>query len=1089
MVIGLVVGALFAAATAAGIPQYGRTLEIISMRAAVEDVGPFNTNFHITTSWVPLSVDDNLRSDNAVFSAVDRHVGDMVIDTVRLTHSRLHWWGPYGEGLRTDELASQASFQYIEHLDDHVVYVTGVAPTDVKTELDGETVIEVAVYGDRAMSLRIEVGDVIDSQAVDRGTGLVRARMSGTFDRLQEDDPFWMGFDTAFLAPSVQGREQPLIMFPTSNSLYTTVAEADEGLPATYDWFVFTDKTVMADKTIAELENALEDLTAELEGTITRPFILTEMKSKLASMKQRALFGSIPLLLMALLILGCVGFYLTMAAGLLARRRVTGYMMLRSRGFNIKQHLGIHILEAAIVSVPAAAIAPLLSFVVIGALGYLPTYRAISGDAALPVEFAISEWIWSFGAAAGVTLLITVASSFWDRSTRAASRSSDSRPIGAPWFQRYYVDAMLVGLSGILWWELGTRSGVLVAEREGEFTPDLSLLAAPILIVIASSLVALRIFPIATRFLAGIAVRSSSTAVGLGLASVARRPFFHGWPMLAFALAISTGIVAGSVVSTLARSSDEQVFYSTGADIHVTTTGSIGQVDDARLQLVNELEFVDVASPALRTVSTVGTTSTGTNFTLLAVDPIDFQRVAWFRDDFTDSDATITQLVDRLAVRILPEPIELPTNTTNISIWSKVEPITPNHEFWLVVRDGVGISHTVNFGEIEEGWRNMSARFPNFVEPVAITSIQTFLQVGPDSAPPSTLYVDDLVATTGDGSTHLILDFDTPDLWTGLPTAEGEDTGFTITPEPGHLSGLVSGDSGFGIGNISLGRGSNHGIRGIYRRAVDRPIPMIASESFMSLTNAGIRRPFLISVQGGLVPVEVIDSISYFPTLDPSRGAFAVVDIDATSDFVELRGRRQVVPNELFASLKSTEVTAEDLDADLRSIFRLAHIDSRARRINDTFVDPVAVAGWRGMSVMATAVAAIIILMAYAVFLAAYARRTSGDSALMLALGASRRDYWVSMVAELSPAIMIGILVGLGTGIVVSSLMVGSMAHTGTGERLLPPFLLQTNWALPLVTIGAIFTIVLTGVYNSVRSFHRIQIARMAREGFSAAST
>jgi hypothetical protein len=92
-------------------------------------------------------------------------------------------------------------------------------------------------------------------------------------------------------------------------------------------------------------------------------------------------------------------------------------------------------------------------------------------------------------------------------------------------------------------------------------------------------------------------------------------------------------------------------------------------------------------------------------------------------------------------------------------------------------------------------------------------------------------------------------------------------------------------------------------------------------------------------------------------------------------------------------------------------------------------------------------------------------------------------------MSELFPAILVGTLVGIGTGFAVSSLMVGSMAHTGTGEQLLPPFILRTNWMLPMVTIAAIFTIVLLGIANSVRTFHDIQIARMAREGFSAAST
>ena len=1093
IIVGLMIGALFAAATAAGIPQYGRSLEIVSMRATVADTGPYNTNVHISTSWVPLTESDRVRSDQTVLTAVDSYLGDLVIDSVRLTKSRLHWWAQLGEPLRTDDDASQATFQYIERLDEHVEYVKGVAPTDNKTEIDGKTVIEVAVYDDRATFLQIEVGDVIDAQPIDLGTGTVRARVTGTFVKSVPDDIFWMGFDRAFISPDIVGREQPLIMLPSRNSMFSAVAETNSGLPATYDWFLFTDSVLMADMTIDELEIAYAELTADLDDSLARPFVITEMIARLDAMKRRALFGSIPLLLMALLVLACVGFYLTMTAGLLARRRISGYMMMQTRGFNVSQQLKIHAVEAAIVSVPAALVGPLLSLAVIAALGYLPAYRAITDNHAMPVELAFSGWLWSFGAAIATATVITTASSFWDRSTLATSRSSDARPISAPWFQRYYVDAFLVGLSGIIWWEIGARNGVIAAERTGEFTPDLSLLAAPILIVVASSLVALRIFPVLTRIAARVGSRSNSAALGFGLASVSRRPFFHGWPMLAFALAISTGIVAGSVVSTLERSTNEQVLYSTGADIHVTTTGSTGQVGGEQLSRVRDLDAIEVATPVLRSGARVGTTSSGTGFTLLAIDPIDFQQVAWFRGDFSDSDVNITQLVDRLAVRILPEPIELPPNTTEISLWVRSEPVIPNHQIWIVVRDGIGETHTLNLGEMQDGWSLGSANFSRFIEPVEIISIQTFLRVGPDSAKPVELLIDDLIATTVDGTQHMVIDFDSPGLWRGLPTAEGEDTGFTITPEPPGISGIIEGDSGIGVGNISLGRGSNQGVRGIYRRAVDRPIPIIASAGFMARTGVGLRRPFTINVQGGLVPVEVIERINYFPTMDPARGPFAVADVDAIVDFVELRGRKKLTPNELFASLRLPDATEAEPPAEIsesvRKIFRLAYVESRAERINDTFADPVAVAGWRGMSVVATIVAATIALMAYAIFLAAYALRIKGESALILALGANRRDYLVSIIAELSPAVVTGTLVGLGTGFAVSNLMIGSMAHTGTGGRLLPPFLLQIDWALPLVTIGAIFTIFMVGVMNSVRSFQEIQIAWMAREGFYATST
>jgi hypothetical protein len=514
MIAGLVVGALFATAMAAGIPQYGRTLEMILMRTSVEDVQPFDTNLYVISQRSPLSAPDSRREDEEVFSAVEKYFGEMVVDSIRLIKSRDHWWGFHGEGLRISSEASQSSFLFMERLDDHVDYVTGVAPTDVVTEIDGEMVIEVSVFNDRAVMLQVEVGDVIDSHAVDRGLGMVRARITGTFERAEPDHLYWMGFGRTFLAPAIEGREQPLVMMTSIKSMFTEVAAADEGLPVTYGWFLYTGNAVIAEMTLDVLDASLDEFSTELERSSSNFFVVTRLTSRVKKMKERALFGSIPLLLTALLVFACVGFYLAMAAGLISRRRVSGYMTLRSWGLNISQQLGVHVFEAAIVSIPSAIVAPLLSYLVIRLLGYLPVYDGVSNGERLPVELSASAWIWSFGAAVGTMLLITAASSFWDRSTDADSRSSEARPVGAPWFQRLYVDALVIGLSGILWWDLAARNSVVTSQRGGDITPDLSLLGTPILIVFASSLATLRVFPVVTRLLAGVGVRSNLTAVG-----------------------------------------------------------------------------------------------------------------------------------------------------------------------------------------------------------------------------------------------------------------------------------------------------------------------------------------------------------------------------------------------------------------------------------------------------------------------------------------------------------------------------------------------------------------------------------------------
>ncbi|MGY8880430.1 MAG: hypothetical protein ACKVKV_07155, partial [Dehalococcoidia bacterium] len=167
MIVGLMLGALFASATASGIPQYGRSLEVISMRAAVEDIGNVNTNVHINSSWIPLTAEDHQVANAAIFSAVDEHLGNLILSSTRLTKTREHWWGWLGQPMRKDGLASQSAFQFIEHLDDHVTYVEGISPTDAVSIIDGEPAIEVAVFADRAKLLQLSIGDVINSQPID----------------------------------------------------------------------------------------------------------------------------------------------------------------------------------------------------------------------------------------------------------------------------------------------------------------------------------------------------------------------------------------------------------------------------------------------------------------------------------------------------------------------------------------------------------------------------------------------------------------------------------------------------------------------------------------------------------------------------------------------------------------------------------------------------------------------------------------------------------------------------------------------------------------------------------------------------------
>lgn len=1085
MIAGLLVGSLITTGVASGIPQYGRSLELVSMTAMVERVGEYNSNIHVTSSWIPLSSTDQSIADSAVSKSVDDHFRDLVVAKTRLVKTQENWWGFEQSGLRTDELASLSAFQFIENADSHLTYITGHAPTSNISVANGLLTLEASVEHDRARLLQIQVGDVVVARSVDRDSGLIRAVITGTFEQTDPDEVFWLQLGEAYLEPSVQGREQPLIMLVDESAMFGPISEASAGLPATYDWFFYTDNDAISTISSGKLKRSFEKVTHELEESIARPFVITELQPRLDDLRRRAKFGSIPMILLALLIAGCSGFFLVMSSSLLAKRRDDSSAMLRSRGYDSNQQTKTQLAEALSITVPVGIIAPLLSLTTVSLLGFTPSYREISGGGLLISELSWTHWIWSLGASFPTALLISFSSSFWDRRSAAQSRAAAARPDEPPWFQRFYVDALLVVLSGILWWEISSRQEATTSTRTGSFEPDLTLLFAPVLIVVSSGLLLVRVFPYLVRYASNIASASRSSALMLGSAAVARRPYFHGWPMLTLALAVSTSIIAGTVISTLERSSEEQIQYFTGSDIHVVTTGSTADLETNQFTELSSNEGVRVASPAIRSTGSVGTTSSGILFTLLGIEPIDFQRIAWFRDDFTDSEDSIQQLIDRLAERVTPEPIVLPANAERISVWYKSDPVIPRLQLWVILKDATGEPFTISFGDVEAGWVNANTKLPNMVDPIEITSIQTRLQVGPDSAPTSKLFLDDLRVETAGGVEHVVLDFESKGLWKGLPTSQGEDTFANIVNED-NIVGPNDSDNGVGMLEIELGRGSSQGVRGIYRTATDRPLPLLVDEAFLAQSNVGLRRPFVMDFDGDLLPAEVIDTVNYFPTVNPNNGPFAIADVRSIRDFVELRGNRSIRTNEAFIGLNERGRSDPEVLSAVRDSFRLAKIISLEELSADSFVDPVAVIGWKGVSLLATAVSTLVVLLAYTTFFSAHSLKSKGDSAVVLALGATVRNHWISTFTELMPALVTGVLAGIATGIANSLLMIQTMAHTQTGERLLPPFLLQTNLALPTFTIAVVILFVLAGVTRSAISYRKIKISEMARAGFDA---
>ncbi len=245
-------------------------------------------------------------------------------------------------------------------------------------------------------------------------------------------------------------------------------------------------------------------------------------------------------------------------------------------------------------------------------------------------------------------------------------------------------------------------------------------------------------------------------------------------------------------------------------------------------------------------------------------------------------------------------------------------------------------------------------------------------------------------------------------------------------------------------------------------------------------TNTAIGSQFIVQINGGYVPVEIVDQVTYFPTLDPGRAPFLVANVDSTIDFLELRGLTAQRPNELFVDID--EDMHDSVLLELRQVLGFTTYTDRARLLEDSSVDPLVVAGWRGISVVSILMAGVAAAFGYMTYLAAHAFRTRRESALLSSMGMKASSFGRLVLIEHAMVAVLGIGIGIASGVYVSRLAVSSLTFTQTGGELLPPFIMQTNWVPVGILAAVIFGATLVAVISIVRQFKSLPIHELTRD-------
>ena len=435
----------------------------------------------------------------------------------------------------------------------------------------------------------------------------------------------------------------------------------------------------------------------------------------------------------------------------------------------------------------------------------------------------------------------------------------------------------------------------------------------------------------------------------------------------------------------------------------------------------------------------------------------------------------------------------MPDDVAEFSLAVLLSELRDDISVWLQLRDSEGRFFRVLMGTptLSGTWEEM--RVPAFgttqatrTEPpytlhaVAYTEAEnrSILEGG-------TIRFDDITAITRDGESVLLEGFESADqVWRIQPLGSAE-----ATDEAARRSdGLAR--SGNGAMEYRWTAGVSPGRRGVYLPGPNLcdlagvcALNVVASNSFLRAHAlvVGDHAPFRLA--GYSIDVRIIDSVDFFPTLDPAvGGGFLIADVfDLYHLGTMLSLRRPIAINEAWVSGPSDPGLRE------RTIVALTQLSDAGDPIDQRFQvdtagdDPLVAAGGGGILLVSFIAVGLLVIVAFLVSVIFTARERMLEMAVLRTLGIGRRTLLGQLIVEYTIVAVVGLGLGTFLGDRIARLMLRFLEVDETGDRVVPPFLLTTDW----VTVGASYLVLIAmlavGVAIAWRLYIRESITRSLR--------
>jgi len=574
-----------------------------------------------------------------------------------------------GDTAYTDirEYLTSVNIVYIEGVDPHLNIVQGDAFTDAMGVSD---VLNAWMHLSLADEMGVSPGEEFELalNAADEG---IRMRIAGIWQAADGEDNFW------FNPPDTKLGDALLV----SRASYLNFIEPILPSHSRFvSWHISLDDSTLNPKYSREYAEGFEMGMAVIDKYLPGANLDISALDPLKDFVQRNTLLTIQLLGFNVPALGFLIYFLIMIAAIIARWQQRETAILVSRGLNTSGVVSIVLLEELILFIVGIPLGIAFGMGISLFMGYTVSFLSFTTlREPVPVSFQGLNW-YLIGVGLAVAVLARLIPAV--RTARMSIVEAErGRQVQKPFWQRAYLDFLLIVPTWYAYDQLANEGTFanMVQERTAELFSDPLLILVPALFVLTCSLLVMRIFPILMWILDRIAGWTNLLTTHLALRQLERHSQRYINPLLLVIVSLSLGIYTYSMALSLDQWLIDQVRHEVGAGATFEpfippapdSSGGSGPVmDGTGTWIPTVAEFEEL--PGVTAAARVGNYNAELEVTggevlrldFLAVDRVDFARVAWFRDDFADD--SLGGLMNRLALSpnsiLVPQAVMGPLN-------------------------------------------------------------------------------------------------------------------------------------------------------------------------------------------------------------------------------------------------------------------------------------------------------------------------------------------------------------------------------------------------------------------------------------------